>query len=684
MARLRQRFALRESRQGSAHNADIEREREKRLVAYMEEHEARWFWETDADGCLTYLSSHVASKLEDFGVTTIGARLSDVFRLDESEAEQARSLAFHLVSGTAFSGYPVRGRKGLSDSWWSMSGHPRVDEDGVFQGFIGSGTDLTQIRTHEAEIKRLALSDSLTGLANRQRMQDTLDQLLLRRTGGRQPIALALLDLDGFKTVNDTLGHPVGDELLKQVAQRILRAVGEDGIVGRLGGDEFEIILPFDTSHEKLGAKADKIIWELSQPYWISSDPITISCSIGIALSPEHGEDTETLVRNADLALYAAKDSGRATYKYYEDEMLVSAKWRKEMEDDLRLALGAGQLRLVYQPVVATKTEELVGFEALLRWDHPEKGAISPAEFIPVAEETGLIEPIGEWVLRTATRDLATLPEDLRVAVNVSAVQFANPSLPATVLNAIADAQIDPARLELEITESVFLGDQAATAKMFKSLKDIRVRLALDDFGTGYSSLAYLKSAPFDKIKIDQSFVRGASVAGNRNAAIIEAIVALSKSLGMETTAEGVEHQDEIELIRKLGCSHIQGFVYGGGWRLAELLPRLETGSRKVLPVGHKRSRAPRRKLLRSARMRVNEHTLDVRIRNISSTGAMIDSVNFPKDAVGVDILIELLESEMSPATIRWTGNGQAGIEFGESLDESSLEAIVPAAGDHG
>jgi EAL domain-containing protein (putative c-di-GMP-specific phosphodiesterase class I) len=277
---------------------------------------------------------------------------------------------------------------------------------------------------------------------------------------------------------------------------------------------------------------------------------------------------------------------------------------------------------------------------------------------------------------------LAKLPEDLRIAVNVSPIQFANPALPATVMSAIADAQIDPARLELEITESVFLGDEDATEKMFKALKDIGVRLALDDFGTGYSSLAYLKNAPFDKIKIDQSFVRGAIAMGSRNAAIIEAIVRLSKTLGMETTAEGVEHQDEIELIRKLGCSHIQGFVYGKGRELADLVPKLKNGSRKVLPVGHKRTRDARIKLLRASRMKVNEQIRDIRIRNISSTGAMIDNVDFPERAIGVNILIELLENETALARIRWTGRGQAGVEFSNPINPENLKAIAPESRD--
>ena len=659
---------------GSSDSAYGDIERAGRLVSYAEEFEDRWFWETDPDGRLSYLSSSVAQQIEAFGLPTIGAPLSRVFRIDQSEFEQSRSLQFHLTSRTAFSGYPVRGQKGLHESWWSMSGRPRFDAHGKFQGFVGSGTDLTMIRKHEATIERLALSDSLTGLANRQRMRDTLELSLKDTPVDSQSIALILLDLDGFKAVNDTLGHPLGDALLIQVAQRLVRVVGEEGIVGRLGGDEFEIIVPYGNSSERLSRVAEEIIRNISEPYLIHDNPINVSCSVGIATTHDSGTSVEKLVRNADLALYAAKANGRAKYRFFDHKMLLKAQWRKQTEDDLRLALHSDQLSLVYQPVVSTMTERLSGFEALLRWEHPTRGAIGPAEFIPIAEESGLIQQIGEWVLRTATRDLATLPEDLRIAVNVSAIQFASPSLPGTLASSIAESQIDPARLELEITESVFLEDEAASARMFNALKSLGVRLALDDFGTGYSSLGYLKSAPFDKIKIDQSFVRGAIDSRNRNAAIIEAIVALSKTLGMETTAEGVEYQDEIGLIKKLGCSHIQGFVYGQGRKINDLLPKLKSGIRRVRATGHQYSRSPRAKLLRLSTMRVNGSERDIRIRNISSTGALIDQIDFTDQIVGVDVLVGILENELTLAKVRRVGDQGVGIEFHEPIAPEALE----------
>nr|WP_281376455.1 EAL domain-containing protein [Sphingomicrobium lutaoense] len=643
-------------------------------MSYAEEFEDRWFWETDAEGRLTYLSKNVAEQIEMFGIKTIGEPLASVFRLDQGDAQHSRSLNFHIVSRTSFSNYPVRGVRGLSESWWSMSGRPWFDNDGELKGFVGSGTDLTKTRKQEATIRRLALTDSLTGLANRQQMQDNLSGLLNGSLRTKPLCALMMLDLDGFKGVNDTLGHPVGDSLLIQVAERLSSAVAEVGIVGRLGGDEFQILVLEDRSRESLSRLGFKIIDEISAPYSVDGYSITISCSIGISLA-DADSNPETLVRNADIALYAAKASGRATCFFFEDEMLANAQRRKKLEDDLRTALSSDQFKLMYQPIVATQSEELTGFEALLRWTHPTEGDIAPSEFIPVAEDCGLIQQIGDWVIRSATRIIAELPEDLRVAVNVSAIQFSNPTLLSTLANAIAESQIDPSRLELEITESVFVDNEGRSEKTFRALKDLGVRLALDDFGTGYSSLSYLQDTPFDKIKIDQSFVRGAVDPRSRNSAIIESIVALSKALNMETTAEGVEHQDEIELIRKLGCSHIQGYVYGPAMDITDIIPKLRTGSRKMPAIGPKRSRSPRMSLVRSTMMTLNQDRKPVVVRNISETGALLDQVGDTTEMLGVTVLLDLLQHKLSEAKVRWVGDGRAGVEFHEPISLKDVEA---------
>jgi diguanylate cyclase (GGDEF)-like protein len=650
------------------------------LVREVEEHGDGWFWQTDRHGHIAYLSDKVGRDLARIGVEARGARLTDIFRIDTGNGDTERTLSFHISSRTSFSDYSVcPAADDDADRWWSISGRPMLDELGRFQGFVGSGRDLTEKRRSEAEITRLALFDGLTGLANRQRMRVSLDKMLAPHGARPSTTSLFLLDLDRFKAVNDTLGHQMGDALLKQVGQRLQRAIGEAGLVGRLGGDEFQVLLPGLGNRDRLGELAQTVIESLSQPYFIDGSSISIGVSVGIAIAPEDGTDSETLIRNADLALYAAKGDGRGVHRFFREELLAGARTKKQLEDDLRHALSNQQFHVAYQPVVSTQGERIVGYEALIRWDHPTRGAISPAEFIPIAEECGMIESIGEWVLRTACAEAMTWPNHVRVAVNVSPIQFANPALPAIVMSALSNAGLAAQRLELEITEGVFLNETASSEQMFKSLKGIGVRLALDDFGTGYSSLGYLKKAPFDKIKIDQSFVRGAAVPGNRNAAIIKAIVTLANTLYMETTAEGVEHQDEVALIRELGCSHIQGYVYGKPARSEDVIRQLSAAGGQATTQGHKVSRSPRATMLRTAMIDVGDAQGEVRIRNISSTGALIDGIEFPRDPSGIDVLIELLEGQMFPATIRWAENGKAGLEFAENFNLERLNQPSPA-----
>ncbi|SFS12645.1 EAL domain-containing protein [Sphingomonas jatrophae] len=642
------------------------------LVREFEDQGSGWFWQTDRDGSITYLSAKVARIVADG--PAIGLTLARLFQSQSGAAQSERTLNFHLSSRTSFTDLSVRTAAQPEERWWSMSGRPMFDDLGNFQGFVGSGSDLTEKRRAQAEITRLALFDGLTGLANRQRMRSTLDQALAHSRLSYRATALMLLDLDRFKAVNDTLGHQTGDALLQQVATRLQRCVGEAGLVGRLGGDEFQVLLSGDVGRDRLTALAGTIIEALSQAYLLSGSSISIGCSIGIAVAPHDGDDSDVLIRNADLALYAAKADGRGVHRFYRPEMLAGAQSRRQLEDDLRVALREDQLYVAYQPVVSLKQGRIAGYEALLRWNHPERGLVSPAEFIPVAEDCGLIEALGEWVLRTAVAEAANWPAGVRVAVNVSPIQFANPALPALVTSALAAAGLPSDRLELEITESVFLNDGAASEEMFRRLKSLGVRLALDDFGTGYSSLGYLRTAPFDKIKIDQSFVRGAAEPGSRNAAIIQAIVTLADTLGMETTAEGVELQDEIELIRKLGCSHIQGYVYGRAVPAAEVRAQLGQ-SEAPAPSGHKISRRPRLKVLRRARVQIGNRTSEVRIRNLSATGAMIDGIDFAVPEPGTQLLIELSDDKMIAATLRWCRGGQAGLEFAELINLELLNA---------
>lgn len=644
-----------------------------KMIAEFEEHGTGWFWETDRHGRLTYLSDKVAQDLRAIGVDPTGRLLTELFQMDSSEPGTERTLSFHMASRTSFSDYTicaVSGDPRAQDRWWSISGRPIIDGIGRFRGFIGSGSDLTEKRRSEAEITRLALFDGLTGLANRQRMKLSLDKTLKQSINPYRPTALFLMDLDRFKAVNDTLGHQAGDLLLQQVARRLEQTVGDVGLVGRLGGDEFQIVLPGIDQRERLSSLATDIIATLSRPYDIQGVEVTIGCSIGIAIAPHDGDDSQALIRNADLGLYAAKGDGRGVHRFYAETMLEGARSRKRMEEDLRIAIAQGQFHLAYQPVVSTHDARIVGYEALLRWTHPTQGDIPPGQFVPVAEECGLIEQIGEWVMRTACMEAASWPLPARVAVNVSSVQFAKPNLSALVAQALAQSGLAPSRLELEITESVFLRDDQESERQFAALKALGVRLALDDFGTGYSSLGYLRHAPFDKIKIDQSFVRGAVGSGNRNAAIIRAIVTLADTLGMETTAEGVELQDEIELIRELGCSHIQGFVYGRPVPVAEVHRMLDDGDAHAEPVGLKSMRRTRVKMLRSAQIISGSAVLDVRIRDLSPSGMMIEGLPPAYIVCGAAIGLRVGTDKPLRSYIRWERDGRVGIAFATPLPE--------------
>jgi diguanylate cyclase (GGDEF)-like protein/PAS domain S-box-containing protein len=652
--------------------------RARDILADYEETGQGWFWETDRRSQLTYVSAPVASLLGENHEALIGRPLTDLFDLGEVQ-EGERTLLFHLNARSPFQELPLRAASGGEGRWWSFSGRPIYDQFDNFVGFRGSGTDLTEKRRSQEKVSRLANYDSLTGLANRLQMSQSLERILAAPQILDRCCAVMLIDLDRFKQVNDTRGHPVGDALLRQVAQRLERAVGQAGRVGRLGGDEFQVIVPSRAERAVLAEMADSIIHSLSQPYSVDGQSLVIGASVGIAVAPDDGTDSGDLIRNADLALYAAKDAGRGRHHFYAQNLHAAAHARAEVEKELRNAIVQGDLQLFYQPVVATASERIAGFEALLRWKHPRHGWISPDKFVGVAEDSGLIAQIGEWALRTACRDLAKWPEDVRCAVNVSPLQFANKELPTIVTNAIAQAGIHPSRLELEITESVFLNDDEGTDAMFAALKRIGVRLALDDFGTGYSSLGYLKKAPFDKIKIDQSFVRGATQPNSRNGAIIASITSLAHALGMDTTAEGVETLDELDLVRMHGCSHVQGFIYERPLEAAVATERLKTGLAAVAK-GPRSARAPRQTMLRKVRLDHQGQFYNGTIRNISATGALVEGLwNVP---VGTVFTLQLSdEGRVIVATTRWCSQDRLGLEFAAPLPRD-LDGRIEAAQD--
>jgi diguanylate cyclase (GGDEF)-like protein len=450
-------------------------------------------------------------------------------------------------------------------------------------GTVTTHQDITDQRRAEAKITHMALHDALTGLPNRVLLNERLENALSRARRG-ELVATHMLDLDHFKHVNDTLGHPAGDKLLRMVTERLVAQVRETDTIARMGGDEFAIMQIGISQPPDATALAHRIIEALSAPFEIDGQQVVIGTSVGIALSPTDGVSPEQIIRNADLALYRAKGDGRGSYRFFEQEMDTQMQARHALERDLRRALPACEFELYYQPVVDLATDSISGFEALIRWHHPEKGMIPPDTFIPLAEEIGLIVPLGEWTIRQACAQAARWPADLKVAVNLSATQFRSPGLIGVIANALAASGLAPDRLELEITETTLLHDSETTLAMLYRLRELGVRIAMDDFGTGYSSLSYLQSFPFDKIKIDRSFVKDiVESVGSLN--IVRAVAALANGLGIAATAEGVETKEQLDTIRSEGCSEMQGFLFSRPLPAAEI-ERQFLADRRIAKAG--------------------------------------------------------------------------------------------------
>lgn len=636
------------------------------LLQNFEESGRGWFWSTNAEGQITYLSDSIGKKLGVPAETLIGKDFAELFLKPDATEDRQRTLAWVLMRQSKFDDMALQAADVEDEIWWAVSGRPYHDANGEFAGYRGSGTDITEQRRASKDNDRLATYDALTGLLNRHRMGKLLESTLTAFQMQKRACAIMLIDLDRFKQVNDTLGHPAGDALLKQVAERLIKVVGDREKVSRLGGDEFQIILQDEDDRGTLGDMADKIIRSLSHPYSIDGSRCIIGASVGIAVSPFDGQTSEDLIRNADLALYAAKGGGRGRFRFYSSDLLQAAEDRRVLEEDLRDALERDEIWLAYQPVVNAQTNIVTGFEALMRWRHPERGNISPALFIPIAEEANLVGALGEWALRKACEEAATWPGKMKVAVNVSPIQFANEALPKIIKEALSASGLAPGRLELEITESVFLQDSDATDAMFQRLKDIGVRLALDDFGTGYSSLGYLKTAPFDKIKIDQSFVRDATQPESRNGAIISAIVALANALGMETTAEGIESLDQLELIRDLQVSHVQGYVYSQPVGNDALLEKCEAGAWEITPAGPAVQRSDRMTMYRKIGAIHDDHYYNIVLRNLSMSGALIEGiVDVP---LGTKFVIDFGDGQLAVSTVVRSEGAQQGVEFEERL----------------
>ena len=538
-------------------NADIGSQSESSSLL-LQEYEQRgvgWLWQVDSENRVTYISSRMVALLGRPASQLLGHSLPSLLG---GHAE----LGAKLLEKQPFANLDMELETGHGQRWISIAGDPIIDTAGRFEGFRGVGSDVTEIRQTQERLTNLANMDVLSGLPNRGRVRQLLGEALREATVSNSSCAILFLDLDGFKPVNDTFGHPKGDAVLRAVAKRLVDEVSSAGHVGRMGGDEFAVVIPDAQSRTKVEQMAQRIIDSIKQPYDVDGTSICIGVSIGCAFGPIDGATVDDLILKADLALYEAKGAGRGIARYFSSELQSEKDDRARLEQDLRAALPAKQFHLVFQPLIAAKTQKLIGFEALIRWNHPNRGLIPPNMFISVAEEIGIMPAIGEWVIDEACRAAASWPETVSVALNVSPKQIVLPNLPNVVSEALARHRVQGNRMELEVTEGVFLGDNGPTLDVLKRLRQLGVGIALDDFGTGYSSIGYLNKAIFHKLKIDGSFVREASTRPE-NVAIIQSIVQLAKSFRMTVTAEGVETLEDFERMRELGCDVIQGYLFG-------------------------------------------------------------------------------------------------------------------------
>jgi diguanylate cyclase (GGDEF)-like protein/PAS domain S-box-containing protein len=542
--------------------AEAEAERQNEVIGLLlrdfEENASDLLWELGADGRLRHLSPRLAAVFGPDAVGTVTA-LQLLQRLTPPDAEaqaQLVQLREQMQLGAAFRDLPLATSRGGRTLWWSLSAKPLLDEAGRVCGWRGVASDITDARQANRQLTWLAHNDALTGLANRYQFRR---ELALRLRPGATPQALLCLDLDHFKQVNDTLGHAVGDELLRTVGERLRETTRPSDLVARLGGDEFALLTAL-SGPDTLEQLAQRVLVALARPCEIKGLQLTVRASIGIARAPQDGAEVDPLLNAADLALYAAKTAGRNEYRFYAPAMAASTRRRLAVEQALRDALARDELSLAFQPQATLDGWQIVGFEALVRWVHPELGEVPPSEFIPVAEEAGLMPAIGDWVMAEACRQAAAWDHTLTVSVNVSPVQAMAPDFVDRVLRHAQAAGLAPGRLELEITESVLLQESAATGAALHRLRAAGVRIALDDFGTGYSALSYLRRFPFDTLKIDRSFVRELVTRGDARA-IVRMIVGLARTLNMRTVAEGVEEPAHVGVLQRYGCELMQGYL---------------------------------------------------------------------------------------------------------------------------
>jgi diguanylate cyclase (GGDEF)-like protein/PAS domain S-box-containing protein len=546
--------------------SEREAERQSQMVGLLlrdfEEHAADVLWEVDCNGRFTHLSTRLATLLGSTPGDSPSTSLIDLIEQGRPSGETdagREMLREALASDRPFRDVVVPIQTPQGQRWWSITAKPVTGESGRAGGWRGVISDVTGERRAQQRLQQLAHCDPLTGLANRMVLRERLARFVERGTGARLGGALFFIDLDHFKTINDTFGHSVGDAVLQIAAGRLDSAVRDRDVLARLGGDEFAIVLSDAGSANEVAAIAQRLLRELAAPCVAQGCSVTLGASVGIALLPEHGSTIDDALGNADLALYAAKAAGRGRFEFFAPKLGERPRRRLAIEQELRHALSRRQLALHWQLQIELSTGAPIGAEALLRWQHPELGSIAPEEFIPVAEECGLIEEIGNWVLVQACNEASALPGEIGISVNVSAVQLMGADFINGVETALRNSGLPAQRLGIEVTESIFIDHVPPVLANLRRLKQLGVRIALDDFGTG-SSLGYMRRFPFDTLKVDRGFVHELLLGGDA-LAIVKAIIALAGTLGMKTVAEGVEETAQLDMLREAGCAAMQGFL---------------------------------------------------------------------------------------------------------------------------
>jgi diguanylate cyclase (GGDEF)-like protein len=637
------------------------------MLDELEQSGLGWFWASDANGNLTYLSATIAARLDLPLADLIGQPLTTIFAAADRDG-RGKSLSLMLGTHKSFAGMAVRAARRPDGAVLRLSGQPISTETGAFLGFRGTGSDITEEFTREEETARLARFDSLTGLSNRHRMAHHIEATLTAFRNARRNCAVMMIDLDRFKHVNDTLGHAAGDELLKQVAARLTRAIDRECEIGRLGGDEFQVMLPDVDDRGVLGELAMKIIAMLCQPFSLDEGRCVIGASVGIAIAPHDGLTRDEIVRAADLALYAAKNGGRGQYRFFSGELENETIFRRRLEQDLGAALRDEQLFLRFEPIVEAAAGTVSSLEAHVCWKHPDRGIIDEEEFAQIIEGSALLGEVGRWAIPAACARAGEWPDTVRLAVNVPVPLFLADDFVTLIAEALDAAGLAASRLELEISEAVFFGDASVVDRTLAALFKLGVRLTLDEFGSGYSSLAYLRRAPFDAIKIDQKLVAEAERHDSREMGLVRAIVALAGALQMDTIANGIESAGLLAALSECGVRFLEGPIFSEPVDADMIAAEMAGGAWKIEPGAERTRRARRRTVFRKIQVIHDDFAYEVTMRNLSRTGALIEGLaDVPK---GTQFVVDLGGGQLAVATVIRSNGDVQGLEFEQSLIE--------------